>query len=46
VLPNGFEYTEAEMGNALRMSATAGGPLDFRCENTYAQLNRFDWTNA
>lgn len=46
VLPNGFEYTEAEMGNALRMSATAGGALEFRCENTYAQLNRFDWTNA
>lgn len=46
VLPNGFEYTEAEMANTLRMSAAAGGPLDFRHENTYAQLNAFDWTNV
>ena len=46
VLPNGFEYTEAEMANAVRTLATAGGPLDFGYQNTYAQLNRFDWTNA
>jgi hypothetical protein len=46
VLPNGFEYTEAEMGNAVRISSTAGGPLDFHYENTYAQLNRFDWANS
>ena len=46
VLPNGFEYTEAEMGNAVQMIASAGGPLDFRYENTYAQLNTFDWKNA
>jgi hypothetical protein len=45
-LPNGFEYTEAEMGNALRLVASAGGALDFRYENVYAQLNAFDWTNA
>lgn len=45
VLPNGFEYTEAEMGNAVRMTARAGGPLDFEYENVYAQLNRFEWRN-
>jgi len=46
VLPNGFEYTEAEMGNALRMSAKAGDVLSFEYANTYAQLNTFDWTNG
>ncbi|HUE39943.1 MAG TPA: DUF1326 domain-containing protein [Candidatus Binatia bacterium] len=46
VLPNGFEYKEAEMGNALRMSAKAGDVLSFEYANTYAQLNTFDWTNG
>lgn len=46
VLPTGFEYHEAEMGNATRMSAKAGGELDFEYRDTYAQLNTFDWTNA
>jgi hypothetical protein len=46
VLPNGFEYKEAEMGNTLRMSATGGGVLEFAYSNTYAQLNVFDWTNG
>ena len=46
VLPTGFEYKEAEMGNALRSSAKGGGVLDFQYADTYAQLNSFDWTNA
>jgi len=46
VLPNGFEYKEAEMGNALRSSAKGGGVLDFQYADSYAQLNAFDWTNA
>jgi len=45
-LPNGFEYTEAEMGNAIRLVARGGGALDFQHQNSYAQLNAFDWTNA
>lgn len=46
VLPEGFEYKEAEMGNTVSWKATAGGKLVFEHENTYAQLNRFDWTNS
>ncbi|MGA9724952.1 MAG: DUF1326 domain-containing protein [Candidatus Binatus sp.] len=46
VLPSGFEYKEAEMGNATRISATGGGDLVFEYRDCYAQLNAFDWTNA
>ena len=46
VLPGGFEYKEAEMGNASRISATGFGDLVFEYRNCYAQLNAFDWTNA
>jgi hypothetical protein len=46
VLPGGFEYQEAEMGNATRIYATASGGLVFEYHNCYAQLNAFDWTNA
>lgn len=43
-LPNGFEYTTAEMGNAVWMHATVGDKtLDNR--NTYAQFASVDWTN-
>ncbi len=45
-LPNGFEYKEAEMGNTTRLVARAGGELSFEAQNSYAQLNYFDWTNA
>jgi hypothetical protein len=46
VLPNGFEYTEAEMGNTVECKTTAQGHLSLTLENTYAQLNKFDWSNA
>jgi len=46
VLPKGFEYHEAEMGNATRISASAGGELAFEYRDCYAQLNAFDWSNA
>jgi hypothetical protein len=46
VLPGGFEYQEAEMGNATRIYATAGGQLAFEYHDSYAQLNAFHWTNA
>jgi hypothetical protein len=46
VLPKGFEYNEAEVGNAVRLSVTSDAPLAFAHENTYAQFNAFDWSNA
>jgi hypothetical protein len=45
VLPGGFEYEEAEMGNTVSATTHGEGPLSFMLENTYAQLNRFDWSN-
>lgn len=46
VLPNGFEYKEAEMANAVTLRVQSGAPLVFEHANTYAQLNAFDWSNA
>ena len=46
VLPNGFEYTEAEMGNAVQFQVKAGSDLRMDYANTYAQLNRFEWKNT
>ncbi len=45
VLPNGFEFKEAEMANAVTLRVTAGNGLTFRYENSYAHLNAFDWSN-
>jgi hypothetical protein len=45
VLPNGFEYKEAEMGNTVHCRVDAGDKLTFELKNTYAQLNAFDWSN-
>jgi hypothetical protein len=45
-LPNGFEYKIAEVGNTVYANATAGGELDFTLQNSYAQFNWFDWSNA
>ena len=46
MLPGGFEYTTAEMANTVHAHVTADEPLAMRLENSYAQLNKFDWTNA
>jgi hypothetical protein len=46
VLPNGFEYQEAENANTVECKTTAEGPLSLVLENTYAQLNEFNWSNA
>lgn len=46
VLPGGFEYQEAEMGNTVSCLVTAGSNLTFELKGTYAQLNAFDWSNA
>jgi hypothetical protein len=45
-LPEGFEYRIAEIGNTAFARATADDPLSLDLENTYAQLNEFDWSNA
>jgi hypothetical protein len=45
-LPDGFEYRRAEIGNTVKARVSAQDPLSFTLENTYAQLNPFDWTNA
>jgi hypothetical protein len=46
VLPDGFEFTEAEAANSLLLRASSDTPLSFAYENTYAQLHHFDWSNA
>jgi hypothetical protein len=46
VLPNGFEYKEAETANTAFLRVQSTGVLSFTLENTYAQLHTFDWTNA
>jgi hypothetical protein len=46
VLPDGFEYKEAEVANTVRTRVKADEPLGLELENTYAQLNAFEWTNA
>jgi hypothetical protein len=46
VLPTGFEYNEAEMGNSVRLEVTGPPALAMQHQNTYAQLNAFDWSNA
>jgi hypothetical protein len=45
-LPNGFEYTQAEIANSVAWSVNSEAPLAFSHENTYAQLYEFEWSNA
>jgi hypothetical protein len=44
-LPDGFEYKEAEVGNAVMMRATVGDK-QLRNENTYAQFAAVEWSNS
>ena len=46
VLPDGFEYTEAEIGNTVECRTSGEAPLALTLDNTYAQLNAFEWSNA
>ena len=34
------------MGDSRELRTSGPGPLSFRHENTYAQLNAFDWSSA
>ena len=45
VLPEGFEYKEAEMANAVLLRVRTEAPMVFEHENTYTQLHTFDWSN-
>jgi hypothetical protein len=45
-LPDGFEYKQAEIGNTVEWEVSADDPLSFAHEDTYAQMNAFDWSNA
>jgi hypothetical protein len=45
-LPDGFEYKQAEIANAVRTRVSGTAPLSFALENTYGQLNPFDWSPA
>jgi len=44
-LPDGFEYKEAEVGDAIALQAAFGGKA-FRHDHTYAQLCGVDWSNS
>jgi hypothetical protein len=45
-LPDGFEFKQAEIANAVHTRASGADPLSFALENTYGQLNAFDWSPA
>ncbi|HLM19375.1 MAG TPA: DUF1326 domain-containing protein, partial [Acidimicrobiia bacterium] len=45
VLPEGFEYNTAEMANTVFARSSAEEPLAMQLENTYAQLNAFEWSD-
>lgn len=45
VLPDGFEFKRAEMGNTVRFEVKTPREVAMRYENSYAQLNDFDWSN-
>jgi hypothetical protein len=44
-LPKGFEYKEAEMANAVHMTATVGDKK-LQNKNSYAQFAAVEWSNA
>ncbi len=46
VLPEGFEYKEAEVANSVALRTRATEPLAFEHENTHSHLNQFDWTSG
>lgn len=46
VLPNGFEYKEAEMANSATLRVHSQAPLVFDHKDTYSHLNAFNWRNT
>ncbi len=45
VLPNGFEFKEAEMANSTLLQVESGNQLVFQHTDTYGSLSQFDWGN-
>ena len=45
VLLDGFEFKKAEMGNTVRFEIKTPREVAMLHENSYAQLNAFDWSN-
>jgi hypothetical protein len=45
VLPDGFEFKKAEMGNTVRIEVKTPREVMMHHENSYGQLNAFDWSN-
>jgi hypothetical protein len=45
VLPDGFEFKEAEMGNTVSCRVNAGERITFELNNSFAALSAFDWSN-
>ena len=45
VLPDGFEFKKAEMGNTIRFEVKTPREVAMRHENSYSQLNTFEWSN-
>jgi hypothetical protein len=46
VLPQRFEFHEAEMGNAVVLRVHAGDRVRFEHHHTYTQLCAIDWSQA
>ena len=46
VLPRGFEFQEAEMGNAVVLRASAGERVRFEHYNSYTQFCAINWSNT
>jgi hypothetical protein len=44
-LPGGFEFKQAEMGNAVSMQARVGENV-LSNQNSYAQLAAIEWSNS
>ena len=45
-LPHGFEYEIAEIANSVSTKVEAEAPLALDLQDSYAQINEFDWSNA
>jgi hypothetical protein len=43
VLPNGWEFREAEMANSKRFHVDIPGVITMDITDSYGQLNEFDW---
>jgi hypothetical protein len=45
VLPNGFEFKEADVANSVTWTAALGDKQTLQHEKSYGQLYSFEWSN-